>query len=70
VRIAPDAGVDTSAKIIGASAIGAGCRIGAGATVTDSILWPGAQIASRTELKRCIVRAPHVTEGTHTDAII
>ena len=70
MRIAPDAIIDPSAQVRGCSSIGAGCRIGAGAIVEDSILWPGAQIASRARLKRCIVRTQRSAEGTLTDAVI
>ncbi len=70
IRIAPDAQVDPSARIIGASTIGAGCRIGSEAVVEDSVLWTGAEIAARARLKSCIVRAHRAVEGTHTDAVI
>ena len=69
-RLAPDAQIAPSAQIRGASAIGAGCRIGAEAVVEDSVLWPGAEIASRARLKSCIVRAHRAVEGTHTGAVI
>ena len=70
VRIAPDAVVEADAEIRGCSSVGAGCRIGAGALVDDSILWPGAQIASRSRLKRCIVRASRAVDGQWHDAVI
>ena len=70
IRIAPDAIVESDAQVDEFSAVGAGCRVGAGAIIENSVLWPGAQIASRTDLKRCIVRAHHAAEGTHTDALI
>jgi NDP-sugar pyrophosphorylase family protein len=70
IRIAPDATVDRSAQVQGCSSIGAGCRIGAGAIVEDSILWPGAQIASHSRLQRCIVRTRRSAEGTLIDAVI
>ena len=69
-RIAPDAVVDDSATVDGISSVGARCHIGAGAKVEDSILWPGVQIASRTELKRCIVRAHRTAEGVLSDVVI
>lgn len=69
-RIAPDASVDPSAQVRGCSSIGAGCRVGAGAIVEDSILWPGAQIASRSRLNRCIVRTGRSAEGALIDAVI
>src|SRR5438045_1059131 len=50
-QVASDAIVDPSAQVRGCSSIGAGCRVGAGAIIEDSILWTGAQIASRAHLK-------------------
>ncbi len=70
IRIAPDASVDPSAQVRGCSSIGAGCRIGAGAIVEDSILWPGAQIASHSRLNRSIVRTQRSAEGVLIDAVI
>ena len=70
IRIAPDATIDPSAEVRGCSSIGAGCRIGAGAIIEDSILWPGAQIASHSRLKGCIVRTQRSAEGALTDAVI
>ena len=69
-RIAPDAMIDSTAQIRGCSSVGAGCRIGAGAIIEDSILWAGAQIASRAQLKRCIVRTEGLAEGTLEDTVI
>ncbi len=70
VRIASDAAIDPTAQVLGCSAIGAGCRIGAEAVVEDSVLWPGAEIPSRARLKSCIVRAHRAVTGAHTDAVI
>jgi NDP-sugar pyrophosphorylase family protein len=70
LRIAPDAVVDPTAEVRGYSSIGSGCRVGAGAIIEDSILWTGAQIASRARLKNCIVRTHGRAEGELTDAII
>jgi NDP-sugar pyrophosphorylase family protein len=70
IRIAPDATVDPSAQVRGCTSIGAGCRIGAGAVIEDSILWPGAQIASHSRLNRCIVRSQRAGAGTLIDAVI
>ncbi len=69
-RIAPDAVVQDGATVDGFSSVGARCHIGAGATIEDSILWPGAQIASRSQLKRCIVRTDHAAEGLLSDVVI
>lgn len=70
LRIATDVALEAGAEIRGCTSIGAGCRIGAGALVEDSILWPGAQIASGTRLKRCIVRAHRAAQGVLTDGVI
>lgn len=71
VRRAADAVISPGATIDRFSVIGAGCAVGAGATIEESILWPGAQIASRTILKRCIVRASCCpAAGTYLDALL
>ena len=69
-RIASDAIIDSTAQVRGWSSIGAGCNIRADAIVEDSILWGGAQIASRARLKRCIVRTDRQAEGTLHDTVI
>ncbi len=69
-RIAADAIVDPTAQLRGCSSIGAGSRVGAGSIIEDSILWAGAQIASRSHLKRCIIRTHGWAEGTLADAVI
>jgi mannose-1-phosphate guanylyltransferase len=69
-RLAPDAMIDPSAQINGFTSIAPGCRVGAGARIEDSILWPGAQIASRSHLQRCIVRSHCSAEGAMSDAVI
>jgi len=61
----PSAVVDPSARIRGCSVIGKDCSVGAGAVLDDTILWPGAQIASKSELVGCIVRARKTATGTH-----
>ena len=70
VRISPDAEIDPSAQVAGFSSIGAGCRIGAGAIIEDSILWPDAQVASNSHLRNCIVRHHRTAAGVLTDADI
>ena len=69
-RIAPDATLDPRVEVRGYSCIGAGCQLGAGAQIDDSILWPGAQIASNSQLKNCIVRTRRSAEGALTDVVI
>jgi mannose-1-phosphate guanylyltransferase len=61
----PSAIVDPSAQIRGCSVIGKDCRVGPEAVLADTIVWPGAQIASKSELIGCIVRAQKTAAGTH-----
>jgi mannose-1-phosphate guanylyltransferase len=68
--IAHDATIDPSARLAGFYAIGAGCDVGAGATLENTILWPGAQIASRCHLRNCIVRSHRKAEGEQSDTDI
>jgi NDP-sugar pyrophosphorylase family protein len=57
--------VDPTAQLRGWSVVGQDCRVGAGAILEDTILWPGAQIASKSELVGCIVRARKTVTGIH-----
>ncbi len=59
------AAVDPSAQLSGCSVVGKDCRVGARAVLQDTILWPGAQIASNSELVGCIVRARKTVTGIH-----
>ena len=61
----PSAMVDSTARLRGCSVVGKDCRVGAGAVLEDTILWPGAQIASNSELVGCIVRARKTVTGNH-----
>ena len=67
LSIAADAQVDSTARLSGFHAIGAGCQVGAEVTLEDTILWPGAQIASRSHLRNCIVRSERKAEGDLSD---
>jgi hypothetical protein len=49
--------VDPSAQLRGCTVIGRDCRLGAEAILEDTILWPGAEIASKSHLAGCIVRS-------------
>jgi mannose-1-phosphate guanylyltransferase len=69
-RIAKSATIDTSAQLRGLTVVGADCYIGAGAILQDTIVWPGAQIASLSELQDCIVRTRHTAEGILKNAIV
>lgn len=70
IRIAPDARIDSTARLSGFYSVAGGCQVGAGATLEDTILWPGAQIASRSHLRNCIVRSDQSAAGEHNDAVI
>ncbi len=70
VRIAADAQIEAGARLSGFCSIGAGCRVGAGAILENTILWPGAQIASRSRLRNCIVRSHRKAEGELSDTDI
>jgi NDP-sugar pyrophosphorylase family protein len=69
-QAAPGATVDRSAQVEGCTAIGPDARVGAGARLNDTIVWTGAQIASRSDLQGCIVRSRKTVQGTHRDADI
>jgi mannose-1-phosphate guanylyltransferase len=63
--VAASAHVDPSAEVRGCSVVGANCQVGAGAVLEDTILWPGSQIASRSQLYGCIVRSHKKVSGVH-----
>ncbi len=65
--IAPTAEIHPSARLSGFHAIGAGARIGAGASLQNTIVWPRATIAPESDLQNCIVRAGQKAEGTLRD---
>jgi len=67
VQVATDAVIDPSAQLSGFYSVGAGCRVEADAVVENTILWPEAQIASRSYLRNCIVRSRQKAEGEHSD---
>ena len=61
--IHPSATVAATARVLGASVVGARARVGDGVTLEDSVLWPGAEIASNSALKGCIVRSGQMASG-------
>lgn len=67
MRVAPDAIVEPDVTFSGFYSVGSGARVGAGATLANTIVWSGAQIASRSELRNCIVRADQQAEGKLSD---
>jgi mannose-1-phosphate guanylyltransferase len=65
--VAASAIVDPSAQIRGCSVVGENCSIGAEVVLDDTIVWPGAQIASRSRLSNCIVRSRRKVNGEFSD---
>lgn len=65
--MAPSAEVTPDARVLGASVLGAGARVGAGAVLEDTLLWPGAEAAPGARLTRCIVRTGQRAAGIHAD---
>lgn len=66
--IDPTAQIAPTARITGATAIGAGARIGEHASLHDSLIWEGAEISSGTLLNHCIVTEGQRVEGIHSHA--
>ncbi|HEU5247534.1 MAG TPA: NDP-sugar synthase, partial [Candidatus Udaeobacter sp.] len=69
-RVAKSAIVDPSAQLRGCSVVGENCQVGEGAVLEDTILWPGAQIASKSQLHGCIVRSKKKVSGIHRNSDI
>jgi mannose-1-phosphate guanylyltransferase len=69
-RVSKSAVVDPSAQVRGCSVVGENCQVGAGAVLEDTILWPGAQIASKSQLHGCIVRSKKKISGIHHNSDI
>jgi mannose-1-phosphate guanylyltransferase len=69
-RIAKSARIEPSAQLLGCSAVGEDCYVGEEAILEDTILWPGAQIASKSDLRGCIVRSQKRVSGTHRNVDI
>lgn len=67
VAIHPTARIAPGAELRGATVVGAGATVGAGAQLDDTVVWPGAQIASRSRLRNCIVRSHSTAEGDCID---
>ncbi len=65
--IAPSATIELGARMEGFTAIGEECRVEEGVFLKDTVVWSGAQIASRSDLRGCIVRTRKRVEGIHRD---
>jgi len=62
--------VDPSAQLRGCTVVGRDCRVGAEAILEDTILWSGAEIASKSHLEGCIVRTEKKASGSHRNTDI
>jgi mannose-1-phosphate guanylyltransferase len=69
-RTAKSATVDPSVQLRGCSVVGENCQVGAGVLLEDTILWPDAQIASKSQLHGCIVRSQKKVSGIHRNSDI
>ncbi len=69
-RVNERAEIAASVRMLGCSVAGANCRIGEGAVLTDTILWPGARVAPGSQLRNCVVRSQQVAEGKLQDVIV
>jgi mannose-1-phosphate guanylyltransferase len=67
VRVAPDATLGAGVRLSGFYSIGSGCEIGEEVSLENTVVWPGAQIASRSQLAGCIVRSHKKVTGVHRD---
>src|SRR5207248_8493241 len=65
ISVAMSATVAASAQFSGFFSIGADCSVGDDAIIEDTILWPGAEITSKSHLQGCIVRANQKVSGVH-----
>jgi len=70
LAMARNARVHPTAQVLGCSVVGENAIVEAGAILRDTIVWPGAQIASQSELQDCIVRARQRAEGILQNAIV
>ena len=65
ILVAADAVIDPSVRLSGFWSVGSHCRVEAAVTLENTILWSGAQIASRSRLTECIIRSDRKVEGEH-----
>ena len=54
-RIADSAVIDPSATIDGLTVLGEGCRVGPGARLERSIVWPGATVEAGAQVRRSVI---------------
>ncbi len=59
--------IEPGVQLAGATAVGTGARVGAGAILRDCLVWDDAEVAPGAELDRCIVTSGARAEGRHVD---
>jgi mannose-1-phosphate guanylyltransferase len=59
----PDAEIDPGARLTGWTWCGPGCRIGAGARVTDSVLWAGSRVEPGASVINSVIREGMIAAG-------
>ena len=69
-RVATTALVDPTTQLRGCTVVGRDCRVGADVILDDTILWPGSEIASKSQLEGCIVRSRKTISGIHRNTDI
>jgi len=67
VLVDPSARLGEGLELRGFACIGMDAEIGAGAVLEDTVVWPGAKIASGARLRGCIVRDHREAAGLHAD---
>lgn len=66
-EISPEAQIAPKARIEN-SWIAAGCHVADGASIKNSILWPGTTVLGDAQLTNCIVHSKSPASGTHHNA--
>jgi NDP-sugar pyrophosphorylase family protein len=59
----PDAEIDPAARLTGWTWCGPGCRIGAGARVSDSVLWAGSRVEPGASVTNSVIREGMIAAG-------
>ena len=66
----PDAEIDPAARLTGWTWCGPGCRIGAGARVTDSVLWAGSRVEPRASVTNSVIREGMIAAGEVKETVV
>ncbi len=66
----PCAEISPTAQLEGRVIAGEGIRVGAGAIIKNSVLWPGSIIEAGSSLSECIVRGIAPVKGNHQGVVL